>query len=142
LDLEQYTPSPVYLVYIIVDNFLGFGMKLCTIINKSTGNVISAKARYASSWLDLLVGMLNDDPEALPLILPSTSLIHTLGMKFPIDLYFFSRDWKCLKIVENVSNGRFVNGPKNSCHVLETISPTDDVRKDIPVGTQIELHFQ
>lgn len=59
--------------------------------------------------------------------------VHTIGMQFPIDLFFVNRSFQVVRIVRNVSPGKFmVTGGLHAARVYETA--TDAWPQKIQVG--------
>lgn len=59
-------------------------------------------------------------PVGHAMLIAPCSAIHTLGMKFPIDVRFYDRDGQCVREVLNVPPGRFwVGGGRRAKSVLE-----------------------
>jgi hypothetical protein len=52
------------------------------------------------------------------LLMPASS-VHTLGMRFNIDVVFLSRQMRILSLAENVTPWRIVIAPKGTARVLE-----------------------
>lgn len=75
----------------------------------------------ASSFRSRLVGLLAHrslDNQSGMLIVPCGG-IHTIGMRFPIDVIFLSRRWKVLGYSDGVKPNRFRVSPKGTYAVLE-----------------------
>jgi uncharacterized membrane protein (UPF0127 family) len=79
------------------------------------------KVKVADRFLSRLVGLLNrsslDLDEGL-LITPCAG-IHTIGMRFTIDLVFIDKENKVLGVSESVPPNRFRRAPKGTYAVLE-----------------------
>ncbi|OUS31243.1 hypothetical protein A9Q99_04395 [Gammaproteobacteria bacterium 45_16_T64] len=78
----------------------------------------------ANSWLKRLVGLLGhsslSDNSAM-LFEPGGS-IHTIGMRFAIDVIYLDKQNKVLKIVTDMKSFRFSIAPKGTRAVLELAS--------------------
>ena len=48
-----------------------------------------------------------------------TQSIHTIGMRFSLDVYFCDKDFGVLQTHTNVGSMRFLIGPKGTAHTLE-----------------------
>lgn len=60
-------------------------------------------------------------PDGQALLISPCSAIHTIGMKFPIDVRFYDRNGICIREVLNVPPGRFwVGGGWRAGSVLES----------------------
>jgi len=56
------------------------------------------------------------------LLIPGCHAVHTLGMRFPLDLLFFDRDGRVVEICRDVPAGRFFRC-RRAASVLELPSP-------------------
>jgi uncharacterized protein len=87
----------------------------------SVGNDPFAQVRVASTFLARFVGLLNrsslDGDEGL-LFVPGGS-IHTLWMRFPIDVIFLDEQWTILRVATSVRPWRFLRAPRGTRFVLE-----------------------
>jgi len=71
------------------------------------------------------------------LLIRPCGAIHTLGMRFALDVIFFDRAWRILRVVKNVSPGRFwVGGGWHACQVLE-LAAGDAAADRFVVGTTV-----
>lgn len=107
---------------------------MLTIINRSTGQVIGDKIKYADSFFLRLKGLLFCEflaPGEGILIDPCSS-VHSFGMKIIIDIAFLDHNFRVLKTVSNMRPGRTA-GQKKARYVLEMPSGTNEV-KGIKVG--------
>ena len=92
-------------------------------IQKTSGkNVVAPiKVTIAVSFLARLIGLLSRsslaDNQAL-LLLPCGG-IHTIGMRFSIDVVFLAADGRVLGFADNVKPNRFRFAPKGTKQVLE-----------------------
>ncbi len=57
------------------------------------------------------------------LLIQPCSSIHTVGMGYPIDVIFLDRNWRVLKLTENLGKFRMA-WCRNSAMVLETLAHT------------------
>ncbi|HXH21448.1 MAG TPA: DUF192 domain-containing protein [Dehalococcoidia bacterium] len=70
------------------------------------------------------------------LLFKSCSSLHTLFMRFPIDIIFMDRQGKVLKVRKGVKPFKFVAAPLRAYYALEL--PTDAVaRSDTRVGDRL-----
>jgi uncharacterized membrane protein (UPF0127 family) len=77
--------------------------------------------RVASTFLARFVGLMNRSSLAAEeglLFVPGGS-IHTLWMRFAIDVIFLDEQWKVLRIVAQVPPWRVVRSPRRTRYVLE-----------------------
>ncbi len=81
------------------------------------------RASVADSFPKRAKGLLGRDglPSGEGLLIPRCNAIHTIGMRFPIDAEFLSRDGSTLRVVRDIPPGRpFVWGGWRARQVLET----------------------
>lgn len=101
-------------------------MNQSKIINQRNGSVVSDNTLYANTWVKRLIGLLSKNKmkngEAL-WILPCSS-IHTIGMRFTIDVVFLDENNRIKKLVKAIRPYRFCSSFKGTKSVLE-----------LPVGT-------
>ncbi|HHZ20474.1 MAG TPA: DUF192 domain-containing protein [Firmicutes bacterium] len=91
-------------------------------------------------WLRLkgLLGKEGLSPKEGLLLAPCRS-VHTIGMKFAIDLVFLDKDNRVLAVYRNVPPGKPGITVKNAAKVLETAAGVTD-KFPCPPGAQ--LHFK
>lgn len=81
----------------------------------------SVRVELANTFWSRLVGLLNrsslGDDQAI-LLIPCTS-IHTIGMRFSIDVIFLGRDGRVLGYADQVKSNRFRLAPRGTVMVLE-----------------------
>lgn len=84
------------------------------------GCPVHFQLRIAKTFWSRLVGLLGCAPQLNSglLIQPCTS-VHTLGMRYPIDVAFLARDGSVLKLVQSLAPMR-VAYCRQACLVLET----------------------
>src|SRR5215813_8586816 len=78
----------------------------------------------ATTWASRLLGLalLSRERAGAGLLIPGCRSVHTLGMRFPLDLVFFDRRGQVVEICRSVPAGRFFRcGPEKA--VLELPSP-------------------
>lgn len=77
--------------------------------------------KHANTWLSRLIGLLDrrEISEKEGLLLEPCASVHTIGMRFPIDVIFLDKDNKVLKIKENMGLFRFCFAPNGVVKVLE-----------------------
>ena len=81
------------------------------------------RASVADSFPKRAKGLLGRDglPSSEGLLIPRCNAIHTIGMRFPIDAEFLSRDGSTLRVVRDIPPGRpLVWGGWRARQVLET----------------------
>jgi len=91
------------------------------LINSRNGCWVCSEVSYANTWLTRMIGLLSRhtlyDGEGLWLS-PCHS-IHTIGMKFPIDVIFLDKHNYVRKVVEQLKPYRICISCKGSFSVLE-----------------------
>ena len=109
-------------------------------VNITTGEVIADKVRIARDFKSRSIGLLNrtslGDGEAL-LIRPCPS-VHTLFMKFHIDVLFLSKEGKIVKIVHSLKPWR-LSGCLLSCLMVLELPPGKIAKTTIKLGNSIEI---
>lgn len=76
------------------------------------------KLRIASSWSSRVVGLLGKDPRRDVLLLAPCHDVHTVGMKYPIDIAFVDERGRVMESHRDVAPGRRLRCGKASA-VLE-----------------------
>lgn len=85
-----------------------------------SGEVVTAARLLDTFWKRFLgLGFVRAGRDTLPVILYPCRSVHTLFMRFPLDLYFISGVGKVLKIMRNVPPKRIVPPVKGAEFVLE-----------------------
>lgn len=93
----------------------------CTLINRTRGVPLCAEVRIAETFFRRLVGLLahRELRAGQGLWLQPSTGIHTLGMRFAIDVVALDREGKVLKYVEHVKPWRVVGMPRKTRSVVE-----------------------
>jgi uncharacterized membrane protein (UPF0127 family) len=109
-------------------------LRICT----SEGISLASKVAVASTFKARFIGLLSrswlDDEEGLWLE-PGGS-VHTLGMRFAIDVLFLGADLKVLKVTPRLAPGRLALAPRGTRYVLEL--PADQARRrGVNVGMEL-----
>jgi len=97
-----------------------------------------ANAEIASSYNERLRGLLGRSEYEGALILPKTRSVHTLGMRFPIDVAFLDRQL-CVVDVIGLSPWRMSLPRWRARLVLEAQAGAFE-RWGLQVGDKLELH--
>ena len=94
---------------------------ICTLTESETGTTFCKNVTIANSFLSRLIGLLGSHelPANHGLWLQPSNGIHTLFMRFPIDVVAFDRNGTVLKTLENVQPWRVVGVPLKTRSVLE-----------------------
>jgi uncharacterized membrane protein (UPF0127 family) len=110
------------------------------VINATRKTWLATKVRKADSFLTRLIGLLkrsNLGPEEALWLMPSKG-IHTIGMKFPIDVVFLNRGNAVVGLVQGMAPFRLSSVHFTSYSVLEL--PTGTIKKSrTEVGDQFEI---
>jgi uncharacterized membrane protein (UPF0127 family) len=110
------------------------------VTNLSKKSWLATKVRKADSFLTRLVGLLkrtNLGPEEALWLMPSKG-IHTIGMKFPIDVVFLDKDNVVLGIISGLVPYRITGVRLKGHSVLEL--PKGTLKKSrTEVGDQLEI---
>jgi uncharacterized membrane protein (UPF0127 family) len=110
------------------------------VINLTKQTWLATKVRKADNFLTRLVGLLKRThlgPEEALWLMPSKG-IHTIGMKFPIDVVFLSKDQRVLGLTSGLAPYRISSVHLRSYSVLEL--PNGTVKKShTDLGDQLEI---
>lgn len=110
------------------------------VINLSKQTWLATKVRKADNFLTRLVGLLKRTtlgPEEALWLMPSKG-IHTIGMKFPIDVVFLNKDHQVVALVSGMAPYRLSSVHLRSFSVLEL--PSGTIRKSrTEIGDQFEI---
>lgn len=90
-------------------------------INKTTKKVLAEDLSVADTALKRLVGLLGKKhlPAGAGLLITPCKGIHTIGMRFPIDVIFISKNNTIIGIARNLQPNRITRLYKYSIRVLE-----------------------
>ncbi|MGI5875990.1 MAG: DUF192 domain-containing protein [Dethiobacteria bacterium] len=117
-------------------------MKKAEVYNKTKKKIILDEVEIADSFFLRLKGLLGRR-ELLPrkgiIIMPCRS-VHTLGMLFPIDLAFVSRDQLICYLIEAMKPNRISPVVKEACCVIEAPAGTFNF-SGTEVGDEISINF-
>ncbi len=110
------------------------------IINVSKGKVIAERAEMADNFFSRLKGLIGkksiSDSEAL--VLRPCVAIHTLGMKFHIDVIFLGKDNTVVAIRKGLPPNRLAGFHFNAISAVELPSGTLE-RTGTTIGDRIEI---
>jgi uncharacterized protein len=84
------------------------------LMNARTSGVVASNVEIADTHAARRRGLLGRDglPNQAALVLPSCNAIHTIGMRFAIDVAFVDASGCVCKIVRNVGRWRFAIAPR------------------------------
>ena len=110
------------------------------VINNTRNTWLATKVRKADNFVTRLVGLLKRThlgPEEALWLMPSKG-IHTIGMKFPIDVLFLNRSHQVLALIPGMAPYRVTAVHLWGNSVLEL--PSGTIRKSrTEVGDQLEI---
>ncbi|MGV8906493.1 MAG: DUF192 domain-containing protein [Acetobacterium sp.] len=94
-------------------------MKLCRALKDEV--VLADQIRMAVSFFEKLVGLLRDKAidSQQGLLICGCKQVHTMGMKFPIDVIFLSKEGEILHIENNLLNSSMSKYIKKAFYALE-----------------------
>jgi uncharacterized membrane protein (UPF0127 family) len=103
-----------------------------------TRQVVVERARVARTWRQRMVGLLAHRrlPADEALIFPACTSIHTLGMRFPIDVIVVDRQWRVVALRERLAPGRVVLPVRHAWGVVEAACGTLE-RVGLQVGDRL-----
>lgn len=103
------------------------------------GTVLVEKAERAASLVDRLRGLLGRTslgPNSA-LLIERCGSVHTVGMRFALDLIFLDRSWHVVRILQKVRPGRLmVCGGWRAARVLESETGCLELR-ELRVGDRL-----
>lgn len=72
------------------------------------GTLWAARAERASAWAERLRGLLGRRALGVggALVIERCGSVHTVGMRFALDLVFLDRRWRVVRVVRDVQPGR------------------------------------
>jgi len=96
------------------------------VLNVTKNTVLVEEARLAASFLSRLQGLLGrkELPRGQGLILKPCQAVHTLGMRFPIDVAFVDRHDRICHLIEDMPPFRFSPVVKEARYVIEAPAGT------------------
>jgi uncharacterized protein len=112
------------------------------VYNKTREAFIATEATLADSYLGRLVGLLGKTKRWAQLgrglwIIPSHG-VHTIGMLFPIDLVFLSKENQVVHVEEHLRPFRISSVSLKATSVLE-LPPHTIYRTGTQIGDQLEI---
>lgn len=107
------------------------------ILNQTKQTVIAEDVRRAISFGERLVGLLHRS-EARPLLMKTRFGIHTIGMKFPIDVIVFDRLGFVRGLQRSMRPGSFMFWWPTAAYVLELPAGTADASRT-EIGDEVAV---
>ena len=110
-----------------------------TVIDARSGIAILQRVALAENPLELMVGLIGMSDAGASLWLPQTSIIHTFGMRFSLDLLFVNSGGMVLGVRLNVRPGRLVMANRGTVAILETKSYAQSVLSKVQIGDFVRI---
>jgi uncharacterized membrane protein (UPF0127 family) len=90
-------------------------------LRTAEGRFIAHEVKIACSLAARLVALSRERslPTRAGLLLSPARGVHTLGMRFPVDVVFLSRQMRVLSLVQRLQPWRVLFAPRGTGHVLE-----------------------
>jgi uncharacterized membrane protein (UPF0127 family) len=112
------------------------------VYNRTREAFVATEATVADSYVRRLVGLLGKTKRWAKIgtglwIVPSRG-VHTIGMLFPIDLVFLSKEKEVVHVEEHLRPFRISRVSLKACSVLE-LPPHTIYRTGTKVGDQLEI---
>jgi hypothetical protein len=114
--------------------------RLSAALDETTRTVVAERVRRAGSVISRLMGLAGHDGLAADeaLWISPCRVIHTIGVKFPIDAVFLDEDLRVVALREDVIPWRAIRPARGSASVLEL--PAGTVRRvGLAVGNQMDF---
>ena len=73
--------------------------------------------RVLSTWAERLRGLLGTGEDAMPVLLLRCGSVHTLGMRYALDVAFVGECGEVLEVRRGVAPGTFLSHPAAECTV-------------------------
>lgn len=114
------------------------------LVNLTTGQVIVDGLHVQSTFVGRLRGLLfqKDAGPGRAMLLLHTGRVHTAGMNFALDLYFFDGDLNLLGRISGVRPWRLPRSPLGTRHILEVSHRSPKKILPIAVGDRVSLRFR
>ncbi|MDQ3878461.1 MAG: DUF192 domain-containing protein [Actinomycetota bacterium] len=108
-----------------------------TIAVADRGDVIATEAVIAQSFLQRARGLLGRPPltSGEALILPHARQVHTIGMRYPIDVVFCDEDWTVIKVIAGLRPTRVSGWVRRARWAVELRAGMSDVQE----GDRLEV---
>lgn len=108
--------------------------------NQATGDVVADNVVQPKGWYGRTLGLLgrNTLDASEGLWLDRCWGVHTVGMKFPIDVVFLDEEFRILSIRTNVRSGCLAVAQANANHVVELPAGTCE-KFDLLCGDRMAL---
>lgn len=110
------------------------------VVNESKGTVVAERARLAASFWSRLCGLMGRRSlaEGEALLLSPCSSVHTLFMRFPIDVVFLDSGNRVVKVVSELCPFRAAVAPGSARSALE-LAAGAATRAQVEPGDRLAL---
>jgi uncharacterized membrane protein (UPF0127 family) len=111
-----------------------------TLANAATGSVIAQQLSRPTGWLRRTIGLLGRDglEAGEGLWLERCWGVHTVGMRFSLDILFLDAEFRIVAFERNVRPGRLAVVYASSYHVIELPAGTLDPL-DLLIGDRLRM---
>ena len=110
------------------------------LVNRNTGQVILEGVVIKSTFSGRLTGYTLRSGIGPPgMLFMDTRRVHTWGMLFPLDLYFFDASLLFLGSSRAVQTIRFPRSPKGTRHILEVPHHASNPPLELEAGAQVSI---
>ena len=108
--------------------------------NRTRGNMLAERAEVARGLFASMIGLLGRSalPAGEAMVFPRCRSIHTIGMRFPIDVVFVDRSWKVVAFDTHVGPGRIIGPFWNALAAVE-IEAGSLKRSPVQITDQLRL---
>jgi uncharacterized membrane protein (UPF0127 family) len=110
------------------------------LVKQGTGQVVLEGLNICSTFYGRLTGyLLRTNHKSPGLLFVDTPRVHTLGMRFPLNLYFFDASMHFLGSSCAVRPMRFPESPATTCHILEIPHRNNKHSLNLEPGEQVSI---
>lgn len=105
---------------------------------ESSGAVLAENAQYAATMRERMRGLIGGPlASGAGLVLEPAHQVHTLFMRFPIDVVFCDHDWRVLRVYRSLEPWRLTAWVPGAHYAIELGSGT--VGEDVTSGTRLSV---
>ncbi len=103
-----------------------------------TGRALAGNVRRATSFRERLQGLLRTDDLSAgdALVFPRARQVHTVGMRYPIDVCFCDRRWRVVHVAPGLRPWRITRWVRGAYFVVEMRA---GAMSSLEVGDQLSL---
>lgn len=111
------------------------------LVRTATGDILVEKLLVRATFWGRLRGLLfhRELDAGAAMLLVDTKRVHTHGMFFPLDLYFFDNSMRLIDSKHLVTPWRWPESPKGTHHVLEVRHRTATGPLRLDIGEQVSI---